>query len=314
MNIYTGNNGHILIQRMKPIVEKLGHNFISSTQKNCDVYLAFIRFEEKSNLPKVVRIDGIYYDLAKNYKEKNVGISDAHSKSDAVIYQSNSSKKMCEFYLSPTKKNCKKYIIHNGIQKFWAGNPEKHDGINIIVSSKWRRHKRLKEIIEIFLDFQKVIPDSRLHILGKLHDNKEVKHSKIKYYGMISHEQMKSIMRISDISLHLSKRDSCPNSVVETISMGIPVITTNSCGGATEMCLLTKGCIVVDGDGNSNDIKECFPYSDKWNEIKINVKENIINNMTLISKNKTRCEFPESLTIEYCTKQYLQVLEGVIKH
>ena len=310
MRIFIGENGHVLITRMEPIINKMGHSFIRNNPSKCDVHLAFIRLENKINLPTIVRIDGIYYDLAKDYKGKNIGISEAHSKCEGIIYQSESSKKMCEKYLTPRKKNSITKVIYNGIEKIWAGNFKEHDGINILISAKWRRHKRLKEIIDLFMAFLKLNPDSTLHILGKLHENKEVKHKRVKYYGMIPHSQMTDVMQNSDLSLHLSKRDSCPNSVVECLAMGIPIVTTESCGGATEMCMLSSGCIVCTGDKDNTE--PGYPYSDEWNIIKPELFNSILLSMDQILKNKTRSSFPDKLTIEYCCEEYVKILRKVI--
>ena len=93
---------------------------------------------------------------------------------------------------------------------------------------------------------------------------------------------MKDVFRLSDVSIQLSKKDSCPNSVVETIGAGIPTITTNTCGGATEMCNLTAGCMVVDGDGLYEDTEPCKPYSDSYNIVSEKL-ENIDCNFLSIS-------------------------------
>ena len=66
---------------------------------------------------------------------------------------------MCEKFLSP--RRTKNYdIVYNGIDPNWAGSFIEHEGINIVTSAKWRRFKRLKEIIDLFLGFQKTVPNS----------------------------------------------------------------------------------------------------------------------------------------------------------
>lgn len=312
MNIYIGDNDHVLIQRMRPVIEKMGHKFIKDNIKNCKVQLSFVRIVPNIiKIPTVLRLDGIYYNLDQKYKEKNEAISKSHSIANAIIYQSNHSKLMCEKYLEKRNNNSKIAIIYNGIEKNWAGKFEKHNEINIVVSAKWRRHKRLKEIIEIFLEFNKIYKNSFLHILGKLHDNKEVKNNNIIYYGMINHEEMKRVMRIADLSLHLSKFDSCPNSVVECLAMEIPVITTNNCGGGTELCSLCKGCIICEGDGNPLNIYPCKPYSEEHNNISEKLRKNILESMIKIIENKIRCNFSNTLGIEHCSEEYIRIMREI---
>jgi glycosyltransferase involved in cell wall biosynthesis len=304
-------NKHIVVERMEPYFNSKGH-FILDSPKGCDVQLSIIRIEKNNNLPIVLRIDGIYYDLDTDYKKRNLAISTSNSIADAVIYQSNYSERICERFLNSRKRGAISKVIYNGVDSDWCGERKKHEGINIIVISKWRRLKRLKEIIDLFLDFLKIVPDSTLHILGKLHDNKPVKHNKIIYYGMVSREVVGSILNIADFSIHLCKRDSCPNSVVETIAAGVPVITTNKCGGTTEICSITEGCMVCNGDFD-NDFKPDYPYRDSYNILTPELYNNILQSMVMISRDKRLVKLPEQLTAKYMTDSYIDVMEMVKK-
>ena len=310
MNILVdGGEGHVLTQRITPYLNKIGHSIVKYPS-NYDIHLAFVRFSCNSNVPRIVRIDGIYYDTDINYNNRNSGISMSHSSAKGIIYQSDFSRMMCERYLSPRKKDTIYSIIHNGIDPMWCGESVEHKAFNIVVSAKWRRHKRLLETINIFLKFNKIIPNSNLLILGKLHDNKEIKHSNIKYFGHLDYIQMKDVFKYSDVSMHLSKKDSCPNTVVETIGAGIPTITTNSCGGAVEMCKLTEGCIIVDGDGSYLDTDPCRPYSDEYNKLSKEVEDNLIEALLKIEKDKRRVIVPEQLTAEYTANKYVELIKS----
>jgi len=301
---------HIVIQRMEPYFSSRGHVILDNA-KGCDVQLSLIRIEKNNGLPIVLRIDGIYYDLDTDYKARNLLISISNSMADAVVYQSNYSKNLCERFLSPRKKGAISKVIYNGVDSSWCGERKEHMGVNIVVISKWRRLKRLKEIIDLFLEFLKIVPDSTLHVLGKLHDNKPVKHSKIVYYGMVDRGVVGRVLNIADFSLHLCKRDSCPNSVVETIAAGVPVITTTKCGGATELCSITEGCIVCDGDFD-NDFQPEYPYRDSYNLLTPELYNNILQSMIMISKDKRSVKLPEELTAEYMTESYISVMGKII--
>lgn len=312
MKILIDNfEGHICFKRIEPYWKK--NNIITTLiDQNSDAHLGNVRFTKNINKPKILRLDSVYYDTDTNFNIRNSDIGRSHSIADGIIYQSEFSKMMCERYLTRRKGNAKYSVIHNGINSMWCGQPIKHDGFNIVVSAKWRRHKRLKETIDLFLKFNKIVPYSKLFILGKLHDNKEIKNPNIKYFGHLDHIQMKDVFRLADVSIHLSKKDSCPNSVVETIGAGIPTITTNTCGGATEMCNLTTGCIVVDGDGIYEDTNPCKPYSDDYNKLSNKLENNLILALLEIEKDRRRVILPEQLTAEYTAKKYLELIEGVM--
>lgn len=300
---------HIVVQRMEPYWNFAGH-ITSNNPKECDVQLSLIRTKKNHGLPVVLRIDGIYYNLDENYKTRNLAISTSNAQADAVVYQSNYSKQLCEKFLNPRKPTAVCKVIYNGVDPNWCGERKEHEGINIVVISKWRRLKRLKEIIELFLEFEKIVPSSTLHILGKLHDNKPVKHTKIIYYEMVDRNVVGNILNIADFSLHLCKRDSCPNSVVETIAAGVSVITTNKCGGATEMCSMTEGCIVCDGDFD-NDFQPDYPYRDSYNLLTPELYNNILQSMIMISKDKRSVKLPKQLTAEYMADSYIDVMEKI---
>jgi len=306
LKIFVDNGRtHILTERMIPFI---GNNrFYFEKPIGCDVQLSFVRIGVNSKLPKVQRIDGIYYDSDTDFNRQNDSISKSHQIADAVIYQSNYSKMLCEKLLSKRRTN-KAFVIYNGIDPDYTYEPK--SSINIIVLGKHRRHKRLKEIIDVFLAFNSIVNNSFLHIYGLLHDNKPVVNKNIIYYGMVDRKNID--FKSFDMSIHLSKRDSCPNSVVECIGHGIPVITTNNCGGATEMCKMTDGCIIVDGDGDYYSTNPVPHYRDSWNILSKDVFDGIVNAMLTISKNRPRVILPEQLNIRYTTKRYLEALKSVI--
>lgn len=313
MKIFLDNfENHITLKRILPYWEKMGHKVFSESARGCDVHLANVLITRYSTLPTCLRLDSIYYDSDTNYKNSNEFLSRAHSTADAIIYQSEYSRRFIEGYLKQRKSSSIYKVIYNGVDKDWCGTPEEHNEPNIILLSKWRRHKRLKEIIELFLDFHNEYPNSYLHILGMLYSNITVKNKNIIYYGMVNRDKIASIFQKSDFSIHLSKRDSCPNSVVEAIGAGVPVITTNNCGGATEMCRITRGCIVVDGDGDyDNDFSPCAYYKDPWNALSPGVFSGVLSAMRKLTEEKTRVEQPKELSAEYQAEQYIKVLEAI---
>jgi len=300
---------HVAIERMKPYWKSKGH-FVVSSPEECDIQLSLVRIHKSRKLPTLLRIDGIYYDLDTDYKARNSSISNSNSIADAVIYQSNYSEKLCEKFLKPRKTGAISKVVYNGVDPNWCGVRKSHKGINIVVISKWRRLKRLKEIIDLFLDFIKVVPDSRLYIVGELHKNKPVRHNKIIYYGMVNRIVVGEVLNIADFSLHLCKRDSCPNSVVETIAAGVPVITTNKCGGAVEICNMVEGCIVCEGDFDHN-FQPDYPYRDSFNILTPQLYNNILQSMITISKDKRSVNLPEQLTAEYMADSYISVMEKI---
>jgi len=313
MKIFIEDNaiGHVVTSRMMPVWQKGGHG-VRRKAKGSEVQLSFVRIQDKkSKIPKVLRIDGVYYDLDSAYKGRNEAIGSSHARADGVIYQSKYAEVMSARYLKPARKpGSLSTIIYNGISKNWCGEHAEHEGFNIVVSAKWRRHKRLAETIDVFLRCLHAMPDAVLHVFGMLYDNKKVKHPNIKYYGMVNRKsRMKGVFVYSDLSIHLSKKDCCPNSVVEAIGAGIPVITTNACGGAAEMCRMTPGCLVCESDDESYE--PCHPYRDGYNKMRKTVKKELIELILQVYEDRRRVQQPKRLGIGYMAKHYVSFMKQV---
>ena len=308
MRIYIDGSKRAAVSRMFSVWKKMGHMVVDDHRK-ADIQLSVVKIKVEKGLPTVLRLDGIYYDKADNYNQRNSKISKSHKKANAVVYQSNFSKGMCEKYLAP--RNTEIFdVIYNGVNKW--DNFTEHTGINIISCSKWRRHKRLPEIVDIFNCLKKDYRHIKLHIVGPMRKgSRKIFNSDIIYYDMLDEKQMREIYRTGDIYIHLSKRDSCPSSVVESISAGIPILTTNVCGGATEMCELTKGCEIINEEEISYD--PVYIYKENYNVLDYNVKNDILKSIRKIISNKTRVSLPKELTIENTARKYIDIMKRTLK-
>ncbi len=286
---------------------------VVNTPKGADVQLSMIRIRHKTHLPVLLRLDGVYYDKADNYKSRNAAIDRAHNSVEAVVYQSHLSKKMCEKYLSKRKTNVHD-VVYNGVDSTRWMNFEQHGGINIVSCAKWRRHKRLPETVELFAEFLNKYPGAKLHILGPMSKGaKVIKHGNVVYHNpkqQIGSEEIKAIYKTCDMYIHLSKKDSCPSSVAEAIAAGMPVVTTDACGGATEMCKLTEGCVVVVGEDMS--LEPDYIYRDPYNKLPIETKEGLLQAMYSIAEDRRRVVLPEELTIDYVAGRYIKLMEEIL--
>jgi glycosyltransferase involved in cell wall biosynthesis len=312
MKIYVDGSKRAAVSRMFSVWKQLGYEVTNDAQKS-DVQLSVIQISNKPKVPVVLRLDGIYYDKAENYNKRNFLISKSHARAEAVVYQSNLCKIMCEKYLA--KRNGFYNIIYNGVNPDeWKGF-QKHNNINIVTCCKWRRHKRLPETIEIFDTFLKTYPTAILHIVGPMKRGARViNHKNVIYHNpnqKIGFEEIRKIYQNCDIYLSLAKRDPCPSSIVEAIAAGMPVITSNFCGGSTEMCSFTSGCYVIPGDIESYEPD--YIYRDPYNSLPKVLKSRILKRMIKLAENKHRVKLPEKLNIEHTAKKYLEVMETLLK-
>jgi len=311
MKIFLDTKGtHIVVQRMKPIWKEMGHS-LSFKPDKCDVQLSFVNIRKKTDLPLVLRLDGVYYDKGGGYKRRNSPIGKSHKRATSVIYQSHLSKDMCEKYLA-TRKTPFYEIIYNGIEPNWCGELKHHTTPIIVSCAKWRRPKRLKETIEVF-EHLLTMMDARLYIVGPMSKGcSKIVHERVKYFGHVKHDRMQDLYRKADAYIHLCKKDSCPSTVVEAIGSGIPVVTTNACGGATEMCNLTDGCEVIEGEPHS--LEPDFIYNNEYNQLPKDVRKRLAKKLRNILKEKRRVILPNELTVEYMARRYIKVMKKAIKN
>lgn len=311
MKIYHEGSKRAAVSRMFPVWERMGHSIVSSP-KAADVQLSVARIANKG-LPTVLRVDGVYYDAGIDYAHANKSISDSHKIADAVIYQSYTSLFMGMGYLEYCKPECIVRVVYNGIDPGGWNNPKKHKKIRVYCAGKWRRPKRLEEIVEIFHMFKNIHPESELHVLGSFKKGGvEIPGKDIIYHGMVDHERMRSLYTKGDVFIHLCKRDSCPSSVVEAMASGVPVIATDSCGGATEMISMSPGNEIVEGDRFTFHPE--YIYQNDCHKLSDMVKNKIIGKMHNVIKYGIRTEFPNQLHIDNVAKKYLEVMENILQN
>ena len=309
MKVFLDNySNHATFKRQKPYWKKAGIKIAADPTK-ADIHLVNVRGIPRGK-PMVQRLDGIYYDSDTPYVKRNAAISATHAFAAGIIYQSEYCKEAGEYYLNKRKGTHR--VIYNGIEPGWTGtrNPSEHP--TIVVSAKWRRHKRLPEILKCFRDYRVGYPKAKLIVMGNIQGNPRPTTEKgVIYLGHISHNAMKEYFRESWFSLHLSKRDACPNSTVEAIGAGVPVITTDACGGGTELCKMTPVCVVVEGDAYT--IKPVPHYRDVYNQLDKSLFYRLLKAMVDMTEDGPHTVvMPEQLTAKYMATEYIDFMRSLI--
>lgn len=310
LKIFIDGSRRRAISRMFPYWEKAGCKIVDNPKLG-DVQLSVVRIYSKTNLPTLLRIDGIYYDKAENFLIRNIPINESHIQADAIVYQSELSKLMCEKFLGERTTSFFE-VIHNGVCESNWKRPARSPGksVNIFSCAKWRRIKRLPELIKIFQLFLQKYPNAKLHIIGPMAKGaEEITSSNVVYYGELNLEQIKELYHKADIHIHLCKKDSCPSNVPESIAAGVPVITTNLCGGAAEMCSLSPDCTII-YEGKQS-LKADYIYGEAYNEMPILVMKGMVEAMLIALQSKTEVVLPLELSIEYTAQKYLSMLRKI---
>lgn len=208
-----------------------------------DVSLHSIRMWCKSKKPRILRLDGVYHDSTSDYASANARLSEHALAADGVVCQSEFSKQMVMRYLKVPEERIQ--VIFNGA--IVVPRKTAHDPKAFLAVSRWRPHKRLSDIIESFLVAD--IPESTLCICGgttKAGLPKSKYNKRVRFVGHCDHEDLWAMFQLAAASIHLCWFDACPNSVVEAIVCGCPVIT-NNVGGSHEI-VRPSGGVVLDLD------------------------------------------------------------------
>jgi glycosyltransferase involved in cell wall biosynthesis len=110
-----------------------------------------------------------------------------------------------------------------------------HDEI-FVCSANWHPQKRLADNIELFRHVRKDPRGSCLIVLGNHPDVlvRAKQDDRVFYGGSLSHQDSLALYAIADWMIHLAWLDHCPNTVVEALSVGTPVVCTGA-GGTIEL-------------------------------------------------------------------------------
>ncbi len=235
--------------RLSAALKEMGVEVVSSPDVKHDVSLHAVKIKQATRSKRVVRLDGIYHNLGMNYKSMNKSIKQHMGKAHALIYQSIYGKAMCVKYLG--KFRGPTATILNG------ADPRYYDRIQpasvdcdhlYLAVSRWRPHKRLRDIIESFLLAS--IDSSKMYVAGNLKDSglkkqeilKYTSTRRVKFLNVRDQKELASYYRAAKALVHLCWFDCCPNSVAEAICAGCPVIT-NNVGGTRELVKPSGGFV-----------------------------------------------------------------------
>lgn len=208
--------------------------------------------------PYVFRVDGISFDRGLGGTEnarRNKPIFEGIDSAAGVIFQSQFDRDlMLKLRRHPT---CSHVVVPNGVDlnQFTPNGSTHRQSLNIspdalvfMSSAKWRAHKRLDAVIRAFVQFQEVSGRVvHLIILGSLDEFPNDFPDRVHCVGHVPPDLLPAWYRTADLFLFMSWLDHCPNTVIEALACGIPVVCSNQ-GGTHELIEMTGGGIVVQAD------------------------------------------------------------------
>jgi glycosyltransferase involved in cell wall biosynthesis len=230
-----------------------------------DKYL--LSYFKNNILPIIQRLDGIYYPSkhGKNFEELNKDIKDIYSNfSTHIIFQSQYCKIQC-FEMFGELSDNRYSIIYNGADKkiFYPGkklNNKKNNTIKLITTGNFRNIDMLEPVI-IALDILSPNHKFEFTIIGPISNrkiSKFVKRPYVKYIKKLNLKKVADYLRTSDIFIYSHLNPPCPNSVIEAISCGIPVVSFDS-GSMSELLFFSKDLLAPVSDKIFQEYREFNP-------------------------------------------------------
>ena len=300
-NTGPGNFGRRLAQALLNYGVQLLPDYMCGT--SAEVYLGNAFFDRPTlGLPKVLRVDGL--GAGHDFQR----VADAHRRADIVVYQSEYSARKLQntHQYEPTNA----YVIHNGVEiptKYKRVYNGEANFISICNTWNKARYEKFFDIVyKSMYAILKTMPTFHWTIVGKYKEFKAVmdsysfKPDKLPITFVDFTPTLGEMRAWAKGCIHIVPTDSCPNSVIESMAVGLPCIVIEDSAGPE---LIGNGGIVISGEGH---------IINKTNEI-VEAINTIARNEDYYSK-QARAFAEEKLDINKVAKMYAEVFNVAQNH
>lgn len=273
-----------------------------------------LSYFKKNNLPIIQRLDGIYYPQkhGSKYINLNKDIKDIYlNYSTHVIFQSEYCKRQC-FKILGILPEDKYSIIYNGTNKkiFYPGEYEeklnRNDKIKLITTGNFRNLDMIEPII-LALDNLVNKYEFELTIIGPVINREIIRliknKSYIRYIKKLNLKKIAIYLRESDIFIYSHLNPPCPNSVIEAISCGMPVISFDS-GSMSELLFFARDLLAPVPNKVFQEYKEFKP------ELLLKKIMYAIKNLKLIKKRAVKYSYLYSF--EDAGNEYIKIFNQLL--
>ena len=208
------------------------YNFVRSTKLQS---LPRLKFLERGFLSSLAPIDRL---AARHLNRRDVALK---ARADALVYQSRLSHREHLTFGGPDPVGKPVALIPNGVpldvfrplprHETLAGSPR------LAITAQFRLGKRLREAILVANRLRAHFPRLTLHVIGDMdrlvaESLDGLDRSACVFHGRVPSGTLPQLYAGMDIGLSPALLDPCPNSVIEMLACGLPVITTAASGAA----------------------------------------------------------------------------------
>lgn len=213
-----------------------------------------LTFYRGCGLPVIQRLDGIYYPSkhGAGYRNHNDAIEKIYSNySSHVVFQSEYSKEQC-FDQMGIKAEGEYSLILNGADKsVWKPikNKSQNKKMKFVTTGNFRNEDMIEPVVKaldkLILDY-----DFELHTIGpvtKVELSPFFERDYVVNHGSLPKADIVTELQWSDIFIYSHLNPPCPNSVIEAISCGLPIVGFDS-GSMSELCYFNKDLLAYVSD------------------------------------------------------------------
>lgn len=300
VNVLAQTGPNVFALRLAKGLFEAGHEVVFDNGVSADVSLVFIEPSGAPLAPKIVqRLDGIW-SKPGSFNEANFKIKRLYDLSDGVVFQSMFDRQFIEHNWGVHKKISA--TIHNGINvdkvtsfshAELASLRNSYDLV-FVSSANWHPQKRLRANTELFLHLRDIVKKKCCYIVLGSNPNYIISDVDVFYTGTVAEKTYLEIYSMADWMLHLSWRDHCPNTNIECLSQGTPIICSKDSGSAE----LINGYGIVVSEQQANDLKP-FDYDNPP----------IIDISVVKSLTKPNIAHLPNVSMTNCAAQYITILE-----
>lgn len=236
-SLKKGGSHHFIFTLMDTLKDQF--NFTYNLRNKFDLLLVvadlyksieYIKEKKQQGTKIVHRVDGSFYHHGYAPAGRDILQREISSLSDLIIYQSQYSKTTLED-MGIIDRDKNNIIIPNGVNRsiFNPISRTLSHPLGLISANnstlKIKRVERLNSFIG---------PNTSISYIGKHHPSVTLD-SSIRRVKILSSQELSNEYLQAHVYVHTGDKDTCPNSAIEALSVGLPVIYWKSSGGVEEL-------------------------------------------------------------------------------
>lgn len=272
------------LKNLRRYLDKIKYPYTVNVKEGSSIFfpvatkLEDIKYIKSKGGKVIQRLDGIYYPTqhGDEYLSRNEPIKNIYQNyADFIVFQSEYSKKQC-VYMFGEKTKSEYTLILNGVDNSIFFPSQSHvfnKKIKFVSTGNFRKTLMLEPIIKALELLQSDGILFEYHIVGKVipEITNLLERNFVTYHGEKEAKYIAELLRNSDALLHSQLNDLCPNSVIEAIGTGLPVVAFNS-GGVRELLSFSEDTLAEVNSCDLFHLASDLDYKNYYNKIKYLIK------------------------------------------